>query len=140
MQDFEHNPFLQSLGATIESWGNDQVAIVLPLQPQHLNRQGALHGGVACTLMDTACGYSGIDPTSDTQNNAVTISLAINFIGSTKAGEVIAKGYVTGRGRKIFFARAELCTRDGKIIGSAQGSFKYGAPRMDTPDQTADQG
>lgn len=83
--------------------------------------------------MDTACGYAGIDPDSDDgQGNAVTISLAINFIGSVKEGEVLATGTVTGRGRKIFFSRSELTTRDGRIIGTAQGSFKYGAPRLES--------
>lgn len=130
MSRFEDNPFLHSLGATIESWGDGQVAIRMALQPSHLNRQGALQGGVVCALLDAACGYAGIDPDSTEQNNSVTISLAINFIGSIKSGEVLATGSVTGRGRKIYFSRAEVTAPDGRVLASAQGSFKYGGPRL----------
>lgn len=136
MSRFEDNPFLHSLGATIESWGDGRVAIRMALQPSHLNRQGALQGGVVCALLDAACGYAGIDPDSTEQNHSVTISLAINFIGSIKSGEVLATGSVTGRGRKIYFSRAEVTAPDGRVLASAQGSFKYGGPRLtaETPE------
>ncbi|MBO9353066.1 hotdog fold thioesterase [Bordetella petrii] len=131
MTGFEHNPFLHSLGAIIENWGDGQIVLSMDLRPQHLNRQGALQGGVVCALLDAACGYSGLVPqTDDSQGNAVTISLAINFIGSVTAGRVIATGTVIGRGRKIYFARAEVCTPDGRVLASAQGSFKYGGPQL----------
>lgn len=131
MTGFEHNPFLHSLGAVIESWGDGQIVLSMDLRPQHLNRQGALQGGVVCSLLDAACGYSGIVPQADdSQGNAVTISLAINFVGSVTSGRVIATGNVIGRGRKIYFARAEVCTPDGRVLASAQGSFKYGSPKL----------
>jgi len=131
MTGFEHNPFLHSLGAVIESWGDGRIVLGMDLRPDHLNRQGALQGGVVCALLDAACGYAGIVPDGeDSRGNAVTISLAINFIGSVKEGRVIATGTVTGRGRKIFFSRAEVCTPDGRVLASAQGSFKYGGPRL----------
>lgn len=140
MTGFEHNPFLHSLGAVIEEWGDGRIVLSMDLKPGHLNRQGALQGGVVCALLDAACGYAGIVPQpGDSQGNAVTISLAINFIGSVKAGRVVATGTVTGRGRKIYFARAEVCTPDGRILASAQGSFKYGGPRLaaDAPTEEA---
>ncbi|MBO1111385.1 PaaI family thioesterase [Bordetella petrii] len=137
MTGFEHNPFLHSLGAVIESWGDGKIVLSMDLRPQHLNRQGALQGGVVCALLDAACGYSGLVPqTDDSQGNAVTISLAINFIGSVTAGRVIATGTVTGRGRKIYFARADVCTPDGRILASAQGSFKYGGPQLMASEPT----
>ncbi|MCD0503811.1 PaaI family thioesterase [Bordetella petrii] len=131
MSGFEHNPFLHSLGAVIDNWGDGRIVLSMDLRPSHLNRQGALQGGVVCALLDAACGYSGIVPQpGNQQDNAVTISLAINFIGSVTAGQVRATGIVTGRGRKIYFARAEVSTADGRILATAQGSFKYGGPRL----------
>lgn len=130
MSRFEDNPFLHSLGATIDSWEDDRVVIRMALQPNHLNRQSALHGGVVCALLDVACGYAGIDSANPERSNSVTISLAINFIGSIKSGEVLAIGTVTGRGRKIYFSQAEVRALDGRVLASAQGSFKYGRPRV----------
>lgn len=131
MTGFEHNPFLHSLGAVIEDWGDGRIVLSMELQPHHLNRQGALQGGAVCALLDAACGYAGIVPEhGDSQGNAVTISLAINFIGSVTSGKVVATGQVTGRGRKIYFSRAEVCAPDGRVLATAQGSFKYGGPRL----------
>lgn len=131
MADFKHNPFLDSLGIVIQSWTDGQIVLALDVRPHHLNRQGAVQGGVICSLLDAASGYSGIVPdASDSQGNGVTISLAINFIGSVTSGRIIATGTVLGRGRKIFFARAEVTTPDGRVLASAQGSFKYGAPKV----------
>lgn len=131
MSRFEDNPFLHSLGASIQSWGDGRVEIELPLLPSHLNRQGALQGGVVCALLDAACGYAGIEPEHPERGNSVTISLAINFIGSVKSGHVLAVGSVTGRGRKIYFSQAEVRSPDGRVIATAQGSFKYGRPRVE---------
>ena len=130
MSRFEDNPFLHSLGATIESWGDGRVVIRMALQPNHLNRQGALQGGVVSALLDAACGYAGIDPDNAERSNSVTISLAINFIGSVKSGHVLATGTVTGSGRKIYFSQATVTAPDGRVLASAQGSFKYGSPRV----------
>lgn len=130
MSRFEDNPFLHSLGATIESWGDGRVTIRLAVQPNHLNRQGALQGGVVAALLDAACGYAGIDPDNPERSNSVTISLALNFIGSVQGGHVIATGTVTGSGRKIFFSQAQVTAPDGRVLASAQGSFKYGSPRV----------
>lgn len=137
MSRFEENPFLHSLGATIQTWGDGRVVISMTLQPNHLNRQAALHGGVVCALLDAACGYAGIEPNNPERSNSVTISLAINFIGSVKVGDVLAIGTVTGRGRKIFFSQAEVRTPDGQVLATAQGSFKYGSPRVNVDTAAA---
>jgi len=132
MSGFDDNPFLASLGAHIEQWGDDQVTISLAVQPAHLNRQGVIQGGLICSLLDTACGYAGISTSDPARAQGVTISLAINFIGSVRGGTDTATGKVTGRGRKIYFSQAEIRSPEGVVIATAQGSFKYGAPKVDS--------
>ena len=139
MSGFDDNPFLASLGAHLEKWEDDNVAISLNIRPEHLNRQGVIQGGLVCSLLDTACGYAGISPTGDPERaQGVTISLTINFIGSVRGGTVTAIGKVTGRGRKIYFSQAEIRSPDGAVIATAQGSFKYGAPKVQS-DPSASQ-
>ncbi len=131
MTGLEHNPFLHSLGIKIQSWTSGQIVLYIDLQPMHLNRQGVLQGGVVSALLDAACGYAGLVPhPDDEQGNGVTISLAVNFIGSVSEGRVIATGSVTGKGRKIYFSQGQVATEDGRVLATAQGSFKYGAPRV----------
>jgi len=134
MSDFSDNPFLSSLGAQLDHWGNDEVQISLEIRPEHLNRQGVIQGGMVCSLLDSACGYAGIVADNPERAHGVTISLAINFIGSVRGGTVTAHGRVTGRGRKIYYAQGEIRSAAGDVIATAQGSFKYGAPRVAQPD------
>jgi len=137
MSGFDDNPFLASLGAHMEHWDEDSVEISLTIRPEHLNRQGVIQGGLVCSLLDTACGYAGISPTGDPDRaQGVTISLAINFIGSVRGGTVTAIGKVTGRGRKIYFSQAEIRSPEGHVIATAQGSFKYGAPKVQSEAPT----
>lgn len=128
MTGLEHNPFLSFLGIEIENWTSEHIIMSMILKPMHLNRQGVLQGGVVSALLDATCGYAGLDPCpNNISGNGVTISLAVNFIGSVKNGKIISTGTVIGRGRKIYFAKGEVVTADGRVLASAQGSFKYGS-------------
>jgi acyl-coenzyme A thioesterase PaaI-like protein len=58
--DVLENPFLASLGMTRSDWREGYAEFRLDLQPELLNRQRVLQGGVVATLLDAACGYAGL--------------------------------------------------------------------------------
>lgn len=102
---------------------------------RHTNRHGVLHGGIAATLLDSACGATAsltIDKTG--LKPFLTVSLSIDFIAPGRAGGVTAVGRVTGGGRSLVFVAGELIHDDGTLIATAAGVFKrvpeaQGAPR-----------
>ena len=119
------NPLLEFLGVELVSAGPRASAFALTLAPQHLNRQASLHGGLTATLLDAACGYAGLVlEEGDAPAPTLTISLAVNYIGKANRGRIVATGRVTSAGRKIFFSSAELRAEDGRLLATAQGSFK----------------
>ncbi|TDO15338.1 MULTISPECIES: PaaI family thioesterase [Halomonas] len=120
------NPFIELIGARLTEWEQGRCAWTLDVQPQHLNTQGSLHGGVMATLLDVACGYSGFYlATDDSQARAATISLTIHYMAKASQGKLLARGQRTGGGRRIFFAEAELidCSND-TVVATASGSFR----------------
>jgi uncharacterized protein (TIGR00369 family) len=120
------NPFLHMLGADLHAWRADYAEFRLALAPWHLNRQGTLQGGVIATLLDVACGYSGLCAAAgDAPRHGATLSLAINFLAPVNSGTVRAIGQRTGGGRNIYFAEARIVDEAGVLIATAQGSFKY---------------
>jgi uncharacterized protein (TIGR00369 family) len=122
------NPLLESLGVELLEWQLDTCTLGLDIQPHHLNRQRSLHGGVIATLLDAACGYAGIySPSGEVSRHAVTVMLNISYIGMVQGGRVKVTGRVTGSGRKIYFAAAELRRESGELVATAQGSFKRSA-------------
>ena len=119
-------PFLEQLGVQLVNWQKDFVEMSLSTGDSHRNRSGIVQGGVVAALLDAACGYSGLFCESETeQKHATTIMLSICFVAPAKlSDELHIIGRITGQGRKVFFASAEVRNATGNLIASAQGSFK----------------
>jgi uncharacterized protein (TIGR00369 family) len=120
------NPLLEHLGIRLVDTAPGRCEFRLDVEPRHLNRSASLHGGVVATLLDAACGYAGLhaEDGEAPPAQAVTVMLAISYLGRVDAGRIRALGRVTGGGRKVYFSSAELIAEDGRLIATAQGSFK----------------
>ncbi|MEH6647066.1 PaaI family thioesterase [Sulfitobacter sp.] len=96
---------------------------------QHLNRHGALHGGIAVTLLDNASGTTG-SLTVDASGKApfLTVSMNTQFVGSGRTGRMTATGTVMGGGRSLLFISAELRHEDGTLVATSTGVFKRVPP------------
>ncbi|WP_299565843.1 PaaI family thioesterase [uncultured Sulfitobacter sp.] len=97
----------------------------LDVNETHLNRHGALHGGIAVTLLDNASGTTG-SLTVDRTGKApfLTVSMNTQFVGSGRPGRMTATGTVTGGGRSLLFIAAELRHADGTLVATSTGVFK----------------
>lgn len=97
----------------------------LDIGPQHTNRHGVLHGGIASCLLDNASGTTGsltVDPSGKAP--FLTISLTTQFVGPGREGPVVATGTVTGGGRSLLYIEAKLVHEDGTLIATSTGVFK----------------
>lgn len=108
-------------------WEADLAEVVLEVGPQHLNRSGALHGGVLCTLIDAACGYSGVFlDVPGRRRRAFTLSLNTQFITAVSTGvRLLCRARRTGGGRSVFFTAAEVVDEAGRLVARGDGVFKY---------------
>ncbi|WP_106477363.1 PaaI family thioesterase [Phytohalomonas tamaricis] len=128
--DALHTPFLNYLDGHVVRCENDESELQLTVQPVHANLQGIAHGGVLATLLDTACGYSGLSDAEPTIKGASTISLSINYLSKARIGDLLtAHGWRTGGGRRIFFAQAKISNQNGDTIATASGAFRYASQR-----------
>ena len=119
------NPLLQHLGVRLVDAAPGYCEFRLDIAPQHLNRSGGLHGGVIATLLDAACGYAGLHNEGGAPaGNSSTVMLAISYLAGARAGGLRAIGRLTGGGRGIYFSAGEVVADDGRLLATAQGSFK----------------
>lgn len=101
--------------------------VILEIEPRHLNRNGSLHGGIVAMLLDAASGFA----VSRGAPGAVlppvaTISLTTSYVAPALGGRTVtAIGHVTGGGRTVAFAKAELTDEDGALLASSTGVFRY---------------
>ena len=105
--------------------GDGSSRVTLDIGPQHLNRNGTLHGGIIAMMLDAAAGFAASrahSPTGFTQ--VVTVSLNTQYLAPAKSGQVIATGRMSGGGVSIAYAGAELRNSNGRLLASATGVFK----------------
>lgn len=116
---------LALVGVRLTGWEKGRAEFTLAVEARHLNFNGGLHGGLVGMLLDVACGYAAMP---ELTGGVATLSLAINYLAGAPAGAVRATGRVTGGGRRIVFASAELADVSGRVLATAQGSFRVAPP------------
>lgn len=87
------------------------------------NPLGIVHGGLACTLLDTAAGCA-VHTTLPAGVGYTSIEIKVSYMRMIHAGhELVIKGRVTKPGRRIAFAEAEMFDDAGKLVASASSSL-----------------
>ncbi|WP_135504334.1 PaaI family thioesterase [Roseovarius aestuariivivens] len=127
------SPLSETLGFEMTGWSDGYARIEAPLADQLMNRQGLPHGGVYAAMLDTAMGFCGCytgDP--EIRQNALTLSMTVNFLSRATGSRLIAEARVTGGGRSTFFARAEVQDDTGARIAEATGVFKLRSSKTTT--------
>ena len=114
------------VGFVVDIGGGDgRARCWLDLGPQHLNRMGVLHGGIATTLLDAASGFTA-SLSADPMARApfLTVALDTQFVAPARSGRVTATGRVTGGGRSLLFLAADLLDEEDALVASSTGVFK----------------
>jgi uncharacterized protein (TIGR00369 family) len=100
----------------------DGVDLAFEVQMAHCNSRGMLHGGVLAALCDNIMGLS-LGTALRAEANIVTISLALDYVGSARVGDVVViVPRVIRAGGSLGFCDA-LATSDDRPIARANASF-----------------
>lgn len=88
------------------------------------NPLGAVHGGYAATLLDSACGIA-THSTLGPNRGHTTLELKVSYLrGLTEdSGTVRATGRVLSTGRRVAFAEAELRDGEGRLCATATSTL-----------------
>ena len=98
--------------------------------PNLLNPLGAVHGGWALTLVDSACGCA-VHTELDAGAGYTTVETKVNFTRpiAPDGGPVRCEGRVLSRGRQIATAEAFLRSADGKLLAHGTSTLIILPPR-----------
>jgi uncharacterized protein (TIGR00369 family) len=98
--------------------------------PHLLNPLGAVHGGYALTLIDSACGCA-VHTELDAGVGYTTVETKVNFTRPIAAdgGIVRCEGRVLSRGRQIATSEAFLRSADGKLLAHGTSTLILLHPR-----------
>jgi uncharacterized protein (TIGR00369 family) len=120
---FRKSPFTDPWEPLYSKKTDNAVSIGLRLVNAHTTARGLIHGGLIASLADNAMGYSCALMTGWT-TSFVTVSLAVDFVGSAQIGQWLAvECEVIKTGKTICFAQS-LIRADDAVIARANGTFR----------------
>lgn len=117
-------PYIGGLGVVVEEWSPEGVLLRLPFSERLTNDGQAHHGGAVASLIDTAGAaavWAGHD--FDRGTRAATVSLTINYLGSARGADLLARARCLRRGRDLSFAEIHVSDPEGRPV--AQASLVY---------------
>ena len=120
---FRKSPFTDPWEPLYSRKTDKAVIMGLRLAKPHTNARGLIHGGLIASLADNAMGYSCAQAMA-WASSLVTISLAVDFVGSAEIGRwLVVESEVIRTGSTICFAQS-LIKADDAIIARANGTFR----------------
>lgn len=113
-------PIVGLIDATLTSVTPGAAEFRLTPNESHFNPIGAVHGGIICTLLDSAAGCA-VHTTLPQGFGYTSIEIKVNFMRGTTlgSGDLIARGWVKKAGRRVAFAEAEITDSQGKTVATA---------------------
>lgn len=85
---------------------------------------GAVHGGYAATLLDSACGCAVHASLTGMQTyTTLELKVAYHRALTAQTGPVQAEGKVVSIGKRVAFAEARLTDADGRLYASATSTL-----------------
>jgi len=115
-------PIMVALGIELESVAPGEAVFVCIPDESVYNPIGTVHGGLVCTLLDSAIGCA-VHTTLPLGVGYTSIELKVNYLRPVHAGMTLrARGWVVKPGRRVAFADADVRDSDDKIVATASGS------------------
>jgi len=113
-------PIAVLLGMSILQVEPGHVVFGLDVGEHLYNPIGSVHGGVFCTLLDSAMGCA-VHASLDRGQAYTTLELKVNLVKAltTKTPRVVATGQVVSAGRRVITASGQITGPDGTLYAHA---------------------
>lgn len=117
-------PIAETMNFTLVSADPGTVTFECRPDLQHYNPIGMVHGGLACTLLDTVTGCAA-HTTLEAGQRYTSIEISVKYLRPITAdlGVLTAVGTVTKPGRRVVFADGEISDAAGNLLATASSSL-----------------
>ena len=113
-------PIMQTLEMSVTDFEEGRIVFSFTPREYHYNPIGSVHGGVFCTILDSAMGCA-IHTTLAAGVGYTTLELKVNLTRAltTETGTVFCEGKVIHVGGRVATAEARLTDATGKLYAHA---------------------
>jgi len=122
--DYPPPPIARLMGFWLESAERGEAVFECDPGEFHYNPLGLVHGGLACTMLDSALGCAG-HTTLPAGVGYTSIDLDVSYLRPILAasGRLRARGRVVKGGRRVIFTQGELTDAAGQVLATATSSL-----------------
>jgi uncharacterized protein (TIGR00369 family) len=111
--------FQDLLGMDFAEASGDRVVITCKVRPELHQPYGILHGGVYCSLVESAASIGGALWLGD-EGNVVAVANTTNFIRATREGTLTATATPLQRGRTQQLWQVEVMDDSDRLVAHGQ--------------------
>jgi uncharacterized protein (TIGR00369 family) len=117
-------PIAKLMGFTLAEVEEGRVVFECRPGEQHYNPIGTVHGGLACTLLDSAIGCAA-QTTLQPGQGYTSIDISVSYLRPIVAGSgpLRCEGVVTKPGSRVTFAEGRLTDGAGRLVATATSSL-----------------
>jgi uncharacterized protein (TIGR00369 family) len=124
-------PYFKLLSMAVKELGVGFSVVEVDIENKHNHPFGGVHGGVYCSIIDTAAFWSAYGE-ADENSGLITLDVNVNFLAPVMDSKLIIKGRCIKTGKTICMTDATATTRTGKIIaaGTSKLLTSYDLPSI----------
>ena len=122
-------PISRLLGFTLDSVADGEAVFTCTPDESVYNPIGLVHGGLVCTLLDSAIGCA-VQTQLAAGTGYTSLELKVSYLRPVRAdsGVLTARGWVVRPGRRATFAEGSVTDGQGKVVATASGTCLVMAP------------
>ncbi|BCW05683.1 PaaI family thioesterase [Arthrobacter sp. NtRootA1] len=123
-QELPPPPMGQLLNMTLVDAAPGTATFTCHPDESHYNPIGSIHGGLLCTLLDSALGCA-VQTTLPKGVGYTSIEIKVNYLRPVRAdsGPLTCVGVVSKPGSRVAFADGTVTDINGKLVATATGSL-----------------
>jgi uncharacterized protein (TIGR00369 family) len=117
-------PIGEKLGFRLVEVERGRAVFEASPDPSVYNPFGAVHGGYAATVLDSACGIA-VHSRLEAHRGHTTLELKVSYLRGldARSGTIRATGRAVSVGRRVAFAEATLHDGEGRLCATATSTL-----------------
>jgi len=125
---FRRVEIVRQLGMRLARLGPGRATLVLETRSEHLHPQGAVHGGIIATLVDTALAMA-IFTLVPARTEMATVEMSVNYLSPHRRGRLRAEARVLRKGRRLAVGEVDVWNAAGERVAKSLLTYSIRAER-----------
>ena len=111
-------PSAEMIGFRMVSYSDGESRFEMDAGRRHHNPMGTVHGGILCTLADSAMGMAFASTLGEGET-FTTLEIKVNYLRPVFEEKLVAAAKVVHRGRTVGMVECDVTTESGKLVARA---------------------